>query len=89
MGPHFPFQDFLIKMASGDHIFLILVKYFISQMEPVPAKSLKYKSLENFHICYVKPGDKASANYIILAGPVQIAQLCQLYSVENLLEHNT
>ena len=28
-------------------------------------------------------------NYIILAGPVQIAQLCHLYSVENLLEHNT
>ena len=26
---------------------------------------------------------------IILAGPVQIAQLCHLYSVENLLEHNT
>ena len=24
-----------------------------------------------------------------LAGPVQIAQLCHLYSVENLLEHNT
>ena len=28
-------------------------------------------------------------NYLILAGPVQIAQLCHLYSVENLLEHNT
>ena len=26
---------------------------------------------------------------IVLAGPVQIAQLCHLYSVENLLEHNT
>ena len=24
-----------------------------------------------------------------LVGPVQIAQLCHLYSVENLLEHNT
>ena len=30
--------------------------------------------------CYVLTG---------LAGPVQIAQLCHLYSVENLLEHNT
>ena len=28
-------------------------------------------------------------NYYQLAGPVQIAQLCHLYSVENLLEHNT
>ena len=26
---------------------------------------------------------------ILLGGPVQIAQLCHLYSVENLLEHNT
>ena len=28
-------------------------------------------------------------DYMKLAGPVQIAQLCHLYSVENLLEHNT
>ena len=26
---------------------------------------------------------------LCLAGPVQIAQLCHLYSMENLLEHNT
>ena len=31
-------------------IFLILAKYFkISLIEPLPAKFLKYKSLENFH----------------------------------------
>ena len=33
-------------------------------------------------------------NYLVcikkkLAGPVRIAQLCHLYSVENILEHNT
>ena len=31
----------------------------------------------------------ATVFYSTLAGPVQIAQLCHLYSVENLLEHNT
>ena len=33
--------------------------------------------------------DDEAYQYNVLAGPVQIAQLCHLYSVENLLEHNT
>ena len=43
------FFHLISQMAT---VALILVKYlYFTIIEPVPAKYLKYKSLENFHLC--------------------------------------
>ena len=50
-GPSFSISRISIsRMAAGDHIFLSISRFYISRIEPVPAKFLKYKSLENFHL---------------------------------------
>ena len=52
-------------------------------------EAVYFHKLQGLSFIWDAVADSVWLNILVLAGPVQIAQLCHLYSVENLLEHNT